>query len=147
MSLTGLLVKSIDRGQLLFKNSGIKENDIITQVDDTDIVSADQVLDIVEKAQIGDQVKLTVYSSETGAYFTAGPISSRIPSRATPPRTTPPLITHKIPMTFFEDYGNNKRSEGKFLRVREYRFYGRGRVSAPFWFAGLENGCGCKEGR
>ena len=49
MSLTGLLVKSIDRDSSFLKNSGIKENDIITQVDDTDIVSADQVLDIVER--------------------------------------------------------------------------------------------------
>lgn len=102
---TGLLVKSIDRDSSL-KNSGIKENDIITQVDDTDIVSADQVLDIVEKAQIGDQVKLTVYSSETGAYFTATGtyIKSDSQSSYTTEDDTTSYNTQN-PYDFFEDYG------------------------------------------
>ena len=102
---TGLLVKSIDRDSSL-KNSGIKENDIITQVDDTDIVSADQVLDIVEKAQIGDQVKLTVYSSETGAYFTATGtyIKSDSQSSYTTEDDTASYNTQN-PYDFFEDYG------------------------------------------
>lgn len=102
---TGLLVKSIDRDSSL-KNSGIKENDIITQVDDTDIVSADQVLDIVEKAQIGDQVKLTVYSSETGAYFTAtgAYIKSDSQSSYTTEDDTTSYNTQN-PYDFFEDYG------------------------------------------
>lgn len=102
---TGLLVKSIDRDSSL-KNSGIKENDIITQVDDTDIVSADQVLDIVEKAQIGDQVKLTVYSSETGTYFTATGtyIQSDSQSSYTTEDDTTSYNTQN-PYDFFEDYG------------------------------------------
>lgn len=102
---TGLLVKSIDRDSTL-KNSGIKENDIITQVDDTDIVSADQVLDIVEKAQIGDQVKLTVYSSETGAYFTVNGtyIQSESQSSYTTEDNTTSYNTQN-PYDFFGDYG------------------------------------------
>lgn len=102
---TGLLVKSIDRDSSL-KSSGIKENDIITQVDDTDIVSADQVLDIVEKAQIGDEVKLTVYSSETGAYFTVTGtyIKSDSQSSYTTEDDTTSYNTQN-PYDFFEDYG------------------------------------------
>ena len=102
---TGLLVKSIDRDSSL-KSSGIKENDIITQVDDTDIVSADQVLDIVEKAQIGDEVKLTVYSSETGAYFTVTGtyIKSDSQSSYTTEDDTASYNTQN-PYDFFEDYG------------------------------------------
>ncbi len=102
---TGLLVNSIDSDSTL-KNSGISKNDIITQVDDTDIVSADQVLDIVEKAQIGDQVKLTVYSSETGAYFTV--TGSYIQSDSQSSYTTEDDTTSyntQNPYDFFEDYG------------------------------------------
>lgn len=64
---TGLLVKSVDSDSELYGK--VKKNDVITKIDDTDIVSADQVLNTVESATIGDSVTLTVYSGSTGAYF------------------------------------------------------------------------------
>lgn len=64
---TGLLVKGVDSDSELYGK--VKKNDVITKIDDTDIVSADQVLNTVESATIGDSVTLTVYSGSTGAYF------------------------------------------------------------------------------
>lgn len=64
---TGLLVKSVDGDSELYGK--VNKNDVITKIDDTDIVSADQVLNLVESAAIGDSVTLTVYNGSTGAYF------------------------------------------------------------------------------
>ena len=64
------------------------------------------MLDIVEKAQIGDEVKLTVYSSETGAYFTATGtyIQSDSQSSYTTGDNTASYNTQN-PYDFFGDYG------------------------------------------
>ena len=105
---TGLLVKSVDSDSNLYGK--INKNDVITKVDDTDIVSADQVLNIVESAAVGDEVTLTVYNGSTGAYFdvTAKFIKASSGSSYTTGDDTASYNTQN-PYDFFGDENNNKK--------------------------------------
>ncbi len=105
---TGLLVKSVDSDSNLYGK--INKNDVITKVDDTDIVSADQVLNIVESAAVGDEVALTVYNGSTGAYFdvTAKFIKASSGSSYTTGDDTASYNTQN-PYDFFGDENNNKK--------------------------------------
>ena len=105
---TGLLVKSVDSDSNLYGK--INKNGVITKVDDTDIVSADQVLNIVESAAVGDEVTLTVYNGSTGAYFdvTAKFIKASSGSSYTTGDDTASYNTQN-PYDFFGDENNNKK--------------------------------------
>ena len=66
---SGLMLASIDSDSGLY-NKGFKENDIICEIDDKVITSADIALDIIADKTAGDTVKLKIYSSSTGKYST-----------------------------------------------------------------------------
>lgn len=62
----GIYVQSVD-DTLDVGKKGIKEGDVITHVNGTEITNSTILLDIIEKATAGDSLKLTVYSTKTKA--------------------------------------------------------------------------------
>ncbi len=56
----GAAVKSVTEGGPAAK-AGLKENDIITAIDGTEITTSDELVDIVKQAEIGQTVRLKVY--------------------------------------------------------------------------------------
>lgn len=68
----GLMVYSIDEQSSLY-NSGIRQGDIITKVNGTEILTSSVMLDIVESSKAGDKLELTVWIASTKQYqnFTA----------------------------------------------------------------------------
>ena len=64
LSAAGLCVASVDKGSELY--GILKEKDVITHINGTEIVRDDIVLDVLESLKPGDVVKLTVVS-ENGA--------------------------------------------------------------------------------
>ena len=106
---TGLLVKKRRQRQQSLRQDKQKRRHY-QGVDDTDIVSADQVLNIVESAAVGDEVTLTVYNGSTGAYFdvTAKFIKASSGSSYTTGDDTASYNTQN-PYDFFGDENNNKK--------------------------------------
>ncbi len=60
----GIYVQSVD-DTLDVGKKGIKEGDVITHVNGAEITNSTILLDIIEKAKAGDQLKLTVYSTKS----------------------------------------------------------------------------------
>ena len=66
---SGLMIQSVDIDSDLY-NSGIKQGDIITEINGTAITSADVALDIIDDSAAGDNMTLKVYIASTGKYNT-----------------------------------------------------------------------------
>lgn len=66
---TGLMLQSIDIDSDLY-NSGLKQGDIINEINGTTITSADVALDIIDDSTAGDSMTLKVYIASTGKYKT-----------------------------------------------------------------------------
>ena len=64
---SGLLVSSVSTDSELHKY-GVTENDIITEMDDKKIITADVALDVIDSKKAGDKVKLKVYIASTKQY-------------------------------------------------------------------------------
>ena len=64
---TGLMIQSVDIDSDLY-NSGLKQGDIITEINGTTITTADIALDIIDDSSAGDSMTLKVYVASTGKY-------------------------------------------------------------------------------
>ena len=66
---TGLMIQSVDIDSDLY-NSGLKQGDIITELNGTTITAAEVALDIIDDSTAGDSMSLQVYVASTGKYKT-----------------------------------------------------------------------------
>ena len=66
---TGLMIQSVDIDSDLY-NSGLKQGDIITELNGTTITAAEVALDIIDDSTAGDSMSLKVYVASTGKYKT-----------------------------------------------------------------------------
>lgn len=66
---TGLMIQSVDIDSDLY-NSGLKQGDIITEINGTTITAADVALDIIDDSTAGDSMTLKVYVASSGKYKT-----------------------------------------------------------------------------
>ena len=66
---TGLMIQSVDIDSDLY-NSGLKQGDIITELNGTTITAAEVALDIIDDSTAGDSMSLKVYVASTGNYKT-----------------------------------------------------------------------------
>lgn len=66
---SGIMIQSIDVDSELY-SSGLKQGDIVTEINGTEITSSDKALDIIDDSKAGDEVTLKVYIASSKSYKT-----------------------------------------------------------------------------
>lgn len=66
---SGIMIQTIDVDSDLY-SSGLKQGDIVTEINGTEITSSAKMLDIIDDSKAGDEVTLKVYISSSKKYKT-----------------------------------------------------------------------------